>query len=80
MASKLGSRPIVHTVLAVQMLLGRSKELERREAAPASGGDAWGAFWHQEQTPAKQKERRRVFWSPERTVKIYFRTVLIVFR
>ena len=72
MASKLGSRTIVYTVLAVQKLLGRSKELERREAAPASVGDAWGAFWHQEQTPTKAKERRRLFWSLERTVKIYF--------
>lgn len=69
-AIELGSRTIVYIVLAVQKLLDRTKELECREAAPASVGDAWGPFWHWQQTPTKAKKRRH-FWSLERTVKIY---------
>lgn len=72
MTSKLGGRTIVYAVLTVQKILDRSKELECREAAPASLGDAWRAFWHWQQTSTKAEERRRLFWSPERTVKIYF--------
>lgn len=72
MASKLGSRTTLYVVLAVRKLLDGSKKLEPREADLPSVGDTCGAFWYWQQTPTKTKERKILFWIPERTLKIYF--------